>query len=44
MDTDAFRRESRAAYWRGFHKGMVKGAIFCALVGLLAWPWLVKVA
>lgn len=30
------------ALLRGFVKGAAKGAIFCAVVGLVAWPWLVR--
>lgn len=43
-DLAQLRAELRQAFWRGFLRGAVKAVILCALVGLLAWPWLVKVA
>lgn len=29
------------ALLRGVVKGMAKGWIVCAVIGLLAWPWLI---
>lgn len=44
MADDKARAVLRAAFWSGFRRGAVQTAIFLAVVGLLAWPWLVKVA
>jgi len=41
MDIEAFRRENLAAFWGGFRRGVLQAAIVCAVVGLLAWPWLI---
>jgi len=38
---DEFKAARRAAFWAGFRRGVLQAAIVCAVVGLLAWPWLI---
>lgn len=41
MTNDEAKRVLRAAFWSGFRRGFVQTSIVLAIVGLLAWPWLI---